>query len=74
LNERIGIPASLADIGITRDQLDALAEQAGSITRLLRNNGRAASPSDLRQILEAAWLGDRSVLNGVQDARDREEA
>lgn len=57
LNSTIGVPATLAEIGVTIDQLPRITELAGTITRLANN---AVVPSDrIEQIVRAAWSGDR---------------
>ncbi|WPO85629.1 iron-containing alcohol dehydrogenase [Herbiconiux sp. KACC 21604] len=58
----IGIPASLAEIGITRDQLPRIAELALGSARLLAISPIGAEPSTLLTILEAAHAGDRSLI------------
>lgn len=54
----VGVPSSLAEIGIIEDELGDLAEQATAVTRLLHNNPREAGVPELREILAAAWRGD----------------
>ena len=50
----IGIPLRLRDIGVTDDQLPAIAQTAFGIERLLRNNPRPPSIKDLEGILQRA--------------------
>jgi alcohol dehydrogenase class IV len=54
----IGIPATLAELGLPRERLEWTAEQALGIDRLIKNNPR---PFDLQQmtwLLRAAFDGD----------------
>ncbi|PJJ55208.1 iron-containing alcohol dehydrogenase [Compostimonas suwonensis] len=59
----IGIPRTLADIGITRDQLPRIAELARGVTRLAGNAALPPTRELLLSILEAAYTGDRSSLS-----------
>jgi alcohol dehydrogenase class IV len=54
LKADIGIPPRLRDIGITRDQLPAIAHTAFGIDRLIRNNPRPLSVEALEHILQRA--------------------
>jgi alcohol dehydrogenase len=58
----IGLPASLADIGLERAQLPRIAELAAGVTRLVALASREATPDLLERILDAAFDGDRSRL------------
>jgi len=55
----IGIPASLADIGVERADIPRLAEKTMTVTRLLQNHPGPTDVDTLTAILDAAWLGDR---------------
>src|SRR4051795_9604420 len=67
LGLRIGLPASLADIGVERDQLRTMAEAAAGIKRLVDNSPRALDADALESILDAAWHGEPERLSdGVQ--------
>ena len=68
LGLRIGLPPSLEDIGVARDQLRAMAEAAAGIKRLVDNNPRPLDADGLEAILDAAWHGDPGRLRsgGVQ--------
>jgi alcohol dehydrogenase len=46
------VPATLREIGVRREDLPAVADQALGVERLIRNNPR---PEDALAILEAAW-------------------
>jgi alcohol dehydrogenase len=62
LTSAIGIPATLADIGIARDQLPRIAELGLTVSRLANNAPVPAAPETFGLVLEAAWSGDRSAL------------
>jgi alcohol dehydrogenase class IV len=55
---RIGIPATLNDLGLAEDRLDWVADQSLGIARLMQNNPRPISPADMRHLLRAAFTGD----------------
>ena len=65
LLESIGIPRTLADLGLPPDKQDWTAESALAITRLVKNNPRPLDLQALRQITRAAFSGDRSSLQSV---------
>ncbi len=56
----IGIPATLADIGVARADLPRFAEMATGVTRLIQNHPGPTDTASLTAILEAAWAGDRT--------------
>jgi len=56
------LPATLADIGLQRDQLRRVAELSAGVTRLVALASREATPDLLERILDAAFDGDRSRL------------
>jgi alcohol dehydrogenase class IV len=56
----IGIPATLADIGVDRDDLPRYAEMASGVTRLIQNHPGPTDAAALTAILDAAWTGDRA--------------
>jgi len=62
ITEQIGLPASLADIGLERSQLPHIAQLTSGITRLVALASRDATPDLLERILDAAFDGDRSRL------------
>lgn len=62
LDATIGVPSSLREIGVERDQLPRFAELASGVTRLLQNNPGDNSVEALETILIAAWEGDRERL------------
>ncbi|MNV32923.1 L-1,2-propanediol oxidoreductase [compost metagenome] len=47
---RLGLPTRLRDVGITLDDLDALAIDATKQTRLLNNNPREVTLDDIQSI------------------------
>jgi alcohol dehydrogenase class IV len=54
LKQRIGIPARLSDLGITAEQIPALAEKTFSIKRILRVNPRPVTVEAIAEIFRAA--------------------
>jgi alcohol dehydrogenase len=58
----IGIPATLAEIGVERADLPRFAEMASGVTRLIQNHPGRTDAAALTAILEAAWSGDRARL------------
>jgi alcohol dehydrogenase class IV len=65
LGHRIGLPASLAEIGVAREDLRGMAEASVGIKRLIDNNPRPLDADGLELILEAAWHGEPSRLSGL---------
>jgi alcohol dehydrogenase class IV len=59
---RIGIPATLAELGLAEDRLDWVAEQSCGIARLIQNNPRPLPEADMRRLVAAAFSGDRAAL------------
>ncbi|QBI18552.1 iron-containing alcohol dehydrogenase [Egibacter rhizosphaerae] len=59
LMDDIGIPSSLAELGVAREDVRTLAEKASGVHRLLQNHPGATDGDTLEAILDAAWLGDR---------------
>lgn len=57
LSREIGLPASLAEVGIGAHQLERLAEDAMKQTRLLVNNPRPLTKADALAIYQAAYVG-----------------
>jgi alcohol dehydrogenase len=62
LGMRIGLPASLARIGVTEADLRPMAEASLPIKRLIDNNPRPLDVDSLEAILTAAWHGEPSRL------------
>lgn len=59
---RIGIPPTLAALGLAQEQLEWVAEQSCSIERLIQNNPRPLDQHAIRQLLDAAYWGDVSFI------------
>jgi alcohol dehydrogenase class IV len=62
LLDSVGIPRTLKDLGLPADKQDWTAESALAITRLVKNNPRPLDLAAMRQITQAAFSGDRSLL------------
>src|SRR4051812_36498133 len=58
LGLQIGLPASLAEIGVAEGDLRGMAEASVGIKRLIDNNPRPLDADALEQILSAAWHGE----------------
>jgi alcohol dehydrogenase len=61
----IGIPRSLADLGLPADRQDWTAEQSMLSTRLLKINPRVIDIATMKQIVAAAYAGDRARLRNL---------
>ncbi len=57
----IGITPTLAGLGLAADKLDWTAEQALGIDRLIKNNPRGFDLAAMRQLVQAAFDGDRNA-------------
>jgi alcohol dehydrogenase class IV len=62
LGQQIGLPASLAEIGLAQADLRPMAEASVGIKRLIDNNPRPLDVDSLEAILDAAWHGDPERL------------
>lgn len=60
---RIGIPSTLQDLGLEESRLPWVAEQSIGIARLIQNNPRPLNLDEMRNLVTAAYHGDRSRLN-----------
>ncbi|MBV8429791.1 MAG: iron-containing alcohol dehydrogenase [Solirubrobacterales bacterium] len=58
LARAVGVPASLAELGVEETELPGLARLAHGVTRLIANNPRELGETELAGILEAAWRGE----------------
>lgn len=67
----IGIPGSLAAIGVTEADLPQIAEFALGTTRLIKNNPRELTPASMLELVRAAYTGDRASLINSQGATAR---
>lgn len=65
----IGIPKSLADIGIATDQLPTIVEQALGSARLIKNNPRPVDADTMKILVDAAFAGDRASLRMGSETR-----
>jgi alcohol dehydrogenase class IV len=63
LFKRIGIPATLHELGLAADKIDWVADQSLGIARLMQNNPRPVTPADMRRLLQAAFTGDLTFAN-----------
>lgn len=54
----IGIPPTLAGLGLPADKLIWTGEQALGIERLIKNNPRPIGPAEMARLLDAAYRGD----------------
>ena len=57
----IGITPTLAGLGLEANKLDWTAEQALGIDRLIKNNPRSFDLAAMRQLIQAAYDGDRAA-------------
>ena len=65
LGLKIGLPASLAEIGVAQRDLRSMADTAVGIKRLVDNNPRPVDIDALESILDAAWHGEPARLRAV---------
>lgn len=65
LLDDIGVPRTLAELGVDRADLPRLAGKTLRVERLLRNHPGSQTQEALEAILEAAWDGDRTRLGGA---------
>ena len=65
LGLKVGLPQSLADIGVARHDLRPMAEASLGIKRLVDNNPRPLDVDALEAILNAAWHGEPGRLRAV---------
>ncbi|RGP35881.1 iron-containing alcohol dehydrogenase [Pseudotabrizicola alkalilacus] len=59
---RIGIPPTLAALGLAEDQIDWVAGQACGIERLIQNNARPITRAEMVRLLTAAFTGDHDLI------------
>jgi alcohol dehydrogenase len=65
----VGIPKTIADLGIVAGQLAVVAEQAMGSARLVKNNPRPLDLATMTLLVETAFSGDRARLRAM--AKDR---
>jgi alcohol dehydrogenase len=58
----VGIPKTIADLGIVRSQLGTVAEQAMGSARLIKNNPRPIELASMATQVEAAFAGSRAAM------------
>src|SRR5690606_9523238 len=63
LLKTIGIPSSLAEIGVAESDLPFVAEQALGANRLIKNNPRPVDRAGMDLLVAAAFAGDLTMLN-----------
>ena len=59
----VGIPDTIAGLGVLADQLPFVAEQAMGATRLIKNNPRPLDAKSMSILVQAAFYGDRTQLS-----------
>ena len=59
----VGIPDTIAGLGVLADQLPFVAEQAMGATRLIKNNPRPLDAKSMSVLVQAAFYGDRTQLS-----------
>lgn len=62
----VGVPASLAELGVEERELPELASQAIGVARLIANNPRRLGEAELAEILGSAWRGERSQRDSAR--------
>ena len=60
---RIGIPPTLAALGLEAERLDWVAAQALGIERLISNTPRPLDPAGMTRLLQAAHSGDLGLIS-----------
>lgn len=61
----IGIPRTLADLGLREEQQDFVATNALNAARLVKNNPRTLDLAAMQSITRAAFSGDRASLRSA---------
>lgn len=61
----IGIPRSLAELGLADDQRGHVAEHSLAAQRLVKNNPRPLDLAAMTAITDAAYAGDRQLLAAI---------
>ena len=59
---RIGIPPTLAALGLAENKIDWVAGQACGIERLIQNNARPITRAEMVRLLTAAFTGDHRLI------------
>jgi alcohol dehydrogenase class IV len=63
---RIGIPSTLAQLGLDESRLDWVADQACGIERLIHNNPRPLDRGDMRRLVAASFSGAADAITQVE--------
>jgi alcohol dehydrogenase len=71
LSASVGVPQTLAEIGIAEEALPHLADQASGIGRLLRNSPRPLGRDALLLILRTAHRGELIGLPSTNEEATR---
>ncbi|WP_404659707.1 iron-containing alcohol dehydrogenase [Caballeronia udeis] len=66
LFNQIGVPESLAALGLAEDKLEWVGEQSMLAARLVNNNPRQLSRESINKIVQACFVGKRDQLRGIQ--------
>lgn len=64
---RIGIPPTLADLGLTEDRLEWVAEQSCGIERLVLNNPRPLKHDTMLSLVKAAYFGNAGYIQQEEE-------
>ncbi len=70
----VGVPGSLAELGISELDLLRIADDASTISRLVDNSPRKLDRDALIEILRAAWSGERTSRGRRVDIKPSELA
>jgi alcohol dehydrogenase len=62
---RVRIPGSLAELGLTADQQDYVAQNSLNAARLIKNNPRPLDLPAMQSITHAAFTGERAALRAL---------
>ncbi|MBS9721369.1 iron-containing alcohol dehydrogenase [Tianweitania sp. BSSL-BM11] len=62
LFKRIGIPATLRDLGLEEERITWVSEQSCGIARLIQNNPRPLPLPEMQRLVSAAYSGDFAAL------------
>jgi alcohol dehydrogenase len=62
---QVGVPESLAALGLSEDKLEWVSEQSMLATRLVNNNPRQLSRESINRIVQACFVGNRDQLRGI---------
>jgi len=65
----VGIPKTIADLGVVSSQLPLVCEQAMGSARLIKNNPRPIELDTMAILVEAAFSGDRASLRATATTR-----